>query len=166
MLIFGISGGLAPTGGSSDGCDHSTGQVYARAAAYNNDFAIMYSWFMPKDEPSPGIGHRYDWEGIVVWLDSTQTTLLGVAASAHGKFNTNTNPPLDGSAPLIEYVSFYPLDHSLTFTTTVGGQQPLITWETMPTAVQTSLSNFDWGAANVPFIDANFERNLGLASLS
>lgn len=38
------SGGLDTTGGSSDGCDSSTGQIYTRAATYEEYFAIMYSW--------------------------------------------------------------------------------------------------------------------------
>lgn len=37
-------GGLEPTGGSSEDCDSSTGQVYTRAATYGDYFAIMYSW--------------------------------------------------------------------------------------------------------------------------
>ena len=83
------SGGLSPTGGSNAGCSSSTGQVYARSASFNNAFAIMYAWYMPKvrnachrgvnqkltfalaqDSPSTGLGHRHDWERIVVWLDN------------------------------------------------------------------------------------------------
>ena len=71
----------------------------------------MYAWYMPKvssvssdhcsyaalratqsthfcalrqDEPSTGIGHRHDWEGIVVWIDDpnkSQPVILGVSAS-------------------------------------------------------------------------------------
>ena len=183
-----FSGGLSPTGAPEGHCSKSTGQVYARAEAYNNAYAIMYSWYMPKvsqpdnchsydsvfnavltqDEPSTGIGHRHDWEGIVVWIDDptkTEPTILGAAASAHGKFGTTTSPPLDGTGPLIKYESIWPLDHSLGFTDTVGGQQPLITWETLTDAARTALQNTDFGDANVPFKDGNFEYNLGLAEL-
>ena len=44
----GSSGGLSPTGSSNGGCSSNTGQVYARSASFNNAFAIMYSWYMPK----------------------------------------------------------------------------------------------------------------------
>jgi len=125
----------------------------------------MYAWYWPKDEPLDGVGHRHDWESVVVWLDSTQKTLLGVAASAHGDYSTKTNPSLDGSAPLIEYISYFPLDHQLDFTSTVGGQQPLIAWESLPTVAQAALTNTDFGSANVPFKDANFLNNLAEASL-
>ena len=73
--------------------------MYARAATYNGAYAIMYSWYMPKDEPSTGIGHRHDWENIVVWLssESTSATLTGVAISAHGSYQKTTSPSLDGT---------------------------------------------------------------------
>lgn len=43
---------------------------------------------MPKDSPSDGLGHRHEWEGVIVWLNSaTSTTAANIAAvcpSAHG----------------------------------------------------------------------------------
>lgn len=41
-------------------------KVYARAASYGGSFAVMYSWYWPKDSPSTGLGHRHDWESCVV----------------------------------------------------------------------------------------------------
>lgn len=122
---------------------------------------------MPKDEPSDGLGHRYDWENIVVWLsdESTSATLLGVAASAHGDYDTSTDPALSGNGPLIRYYSTWPLDHQLGFTSTVGGQQPLIAWESLTAAAQTTLNEFDFGSAIVPFKDSNFESYLAEAAL-
>lgn len=121
---------------------------------------------MPKDEPSTGLGHRHDWENIVVWLSADQSTLLGVAASAHSGYSTTTTPSLSGSGPLIDYVSYYPLDHQLALSSTKGGQQPLITWETLTAAAQSALSTTDFGAADVPFIDSRFTTKLGDAELS
>ena len=97
------SGGLAPSGGSNSGCSSSTGQVYARAGSYNGAYGIMYSWYMPKDEPSTGLGHRHDWENIVVWLtsESTSATVRGVAISAHGDYN-KVSGHFTGTSPLIE----------------------------------------------------------------
>ena len=123
---------------------------------------------MPKDEPSDGIGHRYDWENIVVWLenpDAATPTLLGVAASAHGNYQDNTSPSLSGTSPLISYESTWPLDHQLAFTSTVGGQQPLIAWESLTAAAQETLNTFDFGSAIVPFTDADFQSNLAKAAL-
>lgn len=40
-----ISGGLAPRGGASSGCQRSGGQCYVRKAVIDGVTAIMYSWF-------------------------------------------------------------------------------------------------------------------------
>lgn len=94
-------------------CSSSTGQVYARGGTYNGRFAIMYAWYMPKDSPSTGLGHRHDWESSVVWLSaqSTSATIVGGAASAHGDFDTTTSPNLSGNSMLIRYFSIWPVNH-------------------------------------------------------
>lgn len=94
-------------------CSSSTGQVYARGATYNGKFAIMYAWYMPKDSPSTGLGHRHDWESAVVWLSAQSTTasIVGGAASAHGDFDTTTTPNLSGNSLLIRYYSIWPVNH-------------------------------------------------------
>ena len=109
------SGGLATSGDPSGMCSSSPGQVYARAGAHNGAYAIMYSWYMPKDSPGPGLGHRHDWENIVVWLSaqSTTATIRGVAISAHGDYQKVTKPNLDGTRPLIGYRSIFPVNHLL-----------------------------------------------------
>lgn len=129
----------------------------------------MYAWYFPKDEPSTGIGHRHDWEGVIVWLSdssaSTAENILAVCPSAHGGWDCSTDGySLDGTSPLIQYKSTWPLDHQNGLTSEVGGEQPLIAWESLPSAASEALENTDFGKANVPFKDANWERNLGLAS--
>lgn len=152
-----FSAGLAPTGASDGDCSSSTGQVYARAETYGDYYSIMYSWYMPKDEPNLlegalGVGHRYDWENAVIVLtsESTDATLVGMAASYHGDYNvcvgSDCDDYLDGTNPLIDYYSEDDiLDHSLGFTTTVGGMQPLIAWDELPTVAQDALTDKDWG---------------------
>ncbi|KAI1270535.1 NPP1-domain-containing protein [Xylariaceae sp. FL1019] len=159
-------GGLSPTGGSSDDCSSSTGQVYTRGAQYDDYYGLMYSWYMPKDEPSDGLGHRHDWECIVVWLDSSASdaSIVGLSTSAHGGFSTITSSfPLDGTRPKIQYYSVWPVDHQLGTTDTVGGEQPLISWDDLTAAARTALQDTDFGDANVPFKDGNFESNLAEA---
>ncbi|KAF2150629.1 NPP1-domain-containing protein [Myriangium duriaei CBS 260.36] len=155
-------GGLAPTGSSNGGCSSSPGQVYARAGTHNGRYGIMYAWYMPKDEPSDGIGHRHDWECAVVWLSGStgSPSITGVSASAHGGFQFNSSPNLTGTSPLIRYYSQWPLDHQMGYTSTVGGEQPLVAWESLTDAARTALTNTDFGSANVPFKDANFASNL------
>ncbi|KAL3417719.1 hypothetical protein PVAG01_10729 [Phlyctema vagabunda] len=160
--------GLSPTGASNGDCSSSTGQVYVRGATYGGHYAVMYSWYMPKDEPSDGIGHRHDWEGAIVWLSSSTATtaanILAVCPSAHGGWDCTTSYSLSGTGPLIKYESIWPIDHSMGTTSTVGGQQPLIAWESLPTVAQTALETTDFGDANVPFNNAHFTTNLAAAT--
>ncbi|THV44542.1 hypothetical protein BGAL_0621g00040 [Botrytis galanthina] len=162
-------GGLAPTGSSNGECSSSTGQVYVRGAQSGSYYGIMYSWYMPKDEPSTGIGHRHDWEGVIVWLSSSTATtasnIVAVCPSAHGGWDCSTDDySLSGTSPLIKYESIWPIDHSMGLTSTVGGQQPMIAWESLPAAAQTALETTDFGAANVPFIPSAFANNLAAAT--
>ncbi|KAJ7123740.1 npp1 domain-containing protein [Mycena epipterygia] len=161
--------GLQPTGASDGDCSSSTGQIYVRSGASGGNAALMYSWYMPKDEPSTGLGHRHDWEGVIVWLSSATGTsasnILAVCPSAHGGWDCSTDGySLTGTSPLIKYQSIWPVDHSMGLTTTVGGTQPLIAWESLPAVAQSALSTTDFGSAIVPFIDAHFETNLAAAT--
>lgn len=124
---------------------------------------------MPKDEPSTNIGHRHDWEGAIVWLNSSTSTtvdnIVAVCPSAHGGWDCTTKGyTLSGTSPLIQYESIWPLDHSMGLTSVIGGQQPLIAWESLPAVASAALETADFGSANVPFKDANFVTNLGKAT--
>jgi hypothetical protein len=127
----------------------------------------MYSWYMPKDEPSDGIGHRHDWENVVVWLSSASTsaTVLGLAVSQHGGYSKTTTPSFSGVRPFVGYVSYWPLDHQLIADTTEGGSQPLLAWESLTAAARTALTDTDFGSANVPFKDSAFTDNLAEAEI-
>lgn len=122
---------------------------------------------MPKDSPSDGLGHRHDWEGIVVWIDNLDSqTIKGLATSAHGDFDVITSDfPLDGSRPKIRYYSIWPVNHQLGTTSTKGGEQPLIAWDSLTDAARTALENTDFGSATVPFKDSTFTSNLDKAAI-
>ncbi|KAJ4364189.1 hypothetical protein N0V83_009645 [Neocucurbitaria cava] len=156
------SGGLDITGGSNDGCSSSLGQVYGRAGTYNGSYAIMYSWYMPKDEPSSGLGHRHDWENIVVWLSSQSTTatVRGVAISAHGSYQKESSAPFAGTRPKIGYISIWPVNHQLIASEEQGGEQPLIAWESMTAAARSAIETTDFGSATPSFRDSNFQSYL------
>lgn len=116
-----------------------------------------------------GFGHRHDWEGAIVWLTSATSTsasnVVAVCPSQHGGWEcTTTGFTLSGTRPLIEYRSDFPLDHAMFTTTTVGGSQPLIAWESLPAAAQDALQTTDFGSAIVPFKDSTFTNNLAAAT--
>lgn len=160
-------GGLKPTGSPSSGCSKSIGQVYARAGQYKDRWALMYSYYMPKDEPSPGLGHRHDLENCVVWVDdatSANASIVALAASGHGGYQRTSGPfAVDGDRPLIRYYSTWPINHQLGFTNVKGGEQPLIAWESLTEAARNALTTTDFGAAGVPFKDGSFMANLAKA---
>ncbi|KAF5582676.1 NPP1 domain-containing protein [Fusarium pseudoanthophilum] len=162
-----IRGGLATSGSSNGGCSSSTGQVYVRGGTYNGRYGIMYSWYMPKDSPSPGLGHRHDWENAVIWLsgESTSATVVGMAVSQHGGYDKRTSGTFSGNSPLVGYTAIWPTNHQMIFTNDKGGQQPLIAWESLTAAARTALTNTDFGSANVPFKDGSFESNLDKAAV-
>jgi hypothetical protein len=142
--------------------------VYARSQEVNGSVALMYAWYMPKDSPVTGLGHRNDWESAVVWIDSLESqNIKGLATSAHGGFDPiTTNLPLEGDRPKVQYFSIPPVDHQLGTTDAVGGEQPLIAYENLTDAARTALDTTDFGSANVPFKDANFANNLAKAAIS
>lgn len=140
-----------------------------RGGSSGDNYALMYSWYMPKDEPSSGLGHRHDWEGVIVWLaDPTSTTaenILAVCPSAHGEWNCSTDEyTLEGTQPLIRYYNIWPVNHQCGLTSTVGGTQPLVAWESLPSAAVTALEDTDFGSATVPFKEATFASNLASAT--
>ncbi|KAJ6465764.1 putative necrosis and ethylene inducing peptide 2 precursor [Mycena sanguinolenta] len=162
--------GLNPTGSTDGDCTSSTGQIYVRSGTSGGHFGLLYAWYMPKDEVVSGlIGHRHDWEGVIVWLSSSTSTsasnILAVCPSAHGNWDCSTDGfSLTGTSPLIAYQSIFPLDHSMGLTTTVGGTQPLIAWESLPAVAQEALMTTDFGAAIVPFKDDTIVSNLAAAT--
>ncbi|KAJ5600962.1 hypothetical protein N7450_002029 [Penicillium hetheringtonii] len=161
--------GLDITGASNGDCSSSTGQIYVRGKTSGDYYALVYAWYFPKDEPSSGLGHRHDWEGVIVWLsDSTSTSsdnIVAVCPSAHGGWDCSTDGyTLDGTSPLIKYYSTWPVDHQCGLTDTVDGTQPLIAWESLPSVAQDALGTTDFGDANVPLNDGNMDSNLGKAT--
>lgn len=154
------SGGLKPSGSQTGGCEDTTkGQTYARAAAQANDsVAIMYSWYMPKDQTiddvSPG-SHRHDFENVVIWLSSDMATVLGGAASGHGEYKITNGAVPGGDSPTIEYFATVPTNHELQFTETVGNTYPVSDWDAMPDAAKTALQDTDFGDASPPFKVSN-----------
>jgi len=155
-------------GSQNAGCNSNVGQIYARAGDFNGRFAILYSWYMPKDSPSPGLGHRHDWEGVIVWLSSSTSTspdnILAVCPSAHGNWDCSTEYLLSGSGPLIAYYSIWPVNHQCGLSPTRGGQQPLVAWESLSDVVRNALQTTDFGSATVPFKDSTFAGNVAAAT--
>lgn len=123
----------------------------------------MYARYFPKDEASPSLGHRHDWEGIVVWIDhpaNQNPKVLSITYSGHGKNVQPSESNMKDTHPLIAYDSTWLLNHELHISDTAGGTQPLIGWEDLTSAARNALNITDFGKANVPFHDPNFTNHL------
>lgn len=161
------SGGLKPTGAPS-GSGYGS-QVYGRSTWYNGVWAIMYSWYFPKDLPSTGLGHRHDWEHVVVWINNPDVeipTILGVSPSAHSGYSKYTPPSaatIDGTSAKVNYQSHWPINHALDSTSESGDFQDLLVWDQLTDAARTALQDTDFGDANVPMKNDNFLTKLGNA---
>lgn len=97
LLTLAYSKGVAADQEPSDDelCAESTGQVYVRASKYKKHFAIMYSWYMPRDATwtehiHNGAGHRHEGESAIVWLknDKPMQSLLAFRCLPMGKSRT------------------------------------------------------------------------------
>ncbi|PCD22084.1 hypothetical protein AU210_015884 [Fusarium oxysporum f. sp. radicis-cucumerinum] len=172
-----VSGGLQDSGSRTGGCrDTSKGQTYARATMHNGKLAILYAWYWPKDQPASGNvfgGHRHDWESVVVFIDNYQSpgaTLYAAAASGHGNYKHDKNPPMRGNNVMVEYLTSFGKDHELQFKTSPGRTYWIYDWAAMTPAARKGLIDGPsgdprnpWGRADVPFTDAFFANNINKA---
>ncbi|CAH0486626.1 unnamed protein product [Peronospora farinosa] len=162
------SSGLKTTGATDGNCRGAQwgSQIYGRAAWYRKYFVIMYLLYFPKDSPTPGMGHRHDFEEVHIYINNpaeANPTVLAVAASAHGKFEKHAPPHpsiMNGTHAKIRYFSQWPLNHQLEATTEEGGFQELIMWHQLPEKARCALNTVYWGKANNPMRDENFWKRL------
>ena len=162
------SGGLKPTGAINGDCSSSKGQVYVRTTECGGRRAIMYAWYMPKDQVIAGVenGHRHDWESTVVWLNAKNDNFIGISVSGHGGFTSSKNPNkyFSNGHPTIGYDKPFQLpdgvSHRCIFTKEVGGMQPMFDWARMDGKTQRALKRADFGRAVVPFKPGRYEDQL------
>ncbi|KAG7383337.1 hypothetical protein PHYBOEH_009957 [Phytophthora boehmeriae] len=171
-----VSAGLKGTGKIDGDCKGSSlgSQVYGRAAWYNDLWAIMYSWYFPKDVPKgwfKGDGRRHDWVNVVVWIDNPaleRPTVIGASPSTGGDSYARLKPPekvycVNGMTCEFTYGRDPYNGYHTIGTNWLGGglSQDLIMWEQLTDAARATLNVTDFGAPIVvPFIDANFKANL------
>ena len=133
---------------------------------------------MPKDQGGGSLGitgHRHDWECVVVWVNNpavANPTVLGISTSAHGKFPEKESGALKDVMPGTKHpkIKYYQDTavvgtHSVHTTGNEGKYQPIIGWDFMNNAMRSTLNTVEWGEANCPINDANFNNNLGKAAL-
>ncbi|RYP89301.1 hypothetical protein DL769_000135 [Monosporascus sp. CRB-8-3] len=95
----------SPSSDCRDGDRLQNNNVYSRKRCNNGWCAIMYEYYFEKDQTvwgSFGVGHRHDWENVVVFAQGDE--VKWVAPSCHGKYDHATGSPrLDGVRPKVVY---------------------------------------------------------------
>ncbi|MFM9445018.1 NPP1 family protein [Streptomyces acidiscabies] len=180
-----LNGGLNPSGSIGGGCrtDHlGNANTYARAKCNNGWCGIIYTLYFEKDQADPtgisGLGHRHDWECVVVWVKQGAAQPSYISASRHGGFNTIPvdQAPMDGVHAKIVYHKDGASTHAFRFAKSGetaeawpdgGWDHPaLVSWDHYPASkdpsknLQTIMNNSDWGNANFPLQDSKFNDTL------
>ena len=162
------SGGLKPSGapdGECQGSKHGS-QVYGRATWFNDIWTIMFAWYFAKDSPMPLLGHRHDWENIVLFIDNPahqNPKILGCSTSWHSGYIKYAPCPedfIDGYNVMIKYEHSFPLNHALNITKDAGEFQDLIMWHQLSDLARLALNKTDFGDANTPMNDLNFKAKI------
>ncbi|GMF15399.1 unnamed protein product [Phytophthora lilii] len=168
ITICKTSGGLQTSGSPRGGCRGSGhgSQIYGRSTWFNGVWAIMYSWYFPKDSPSSRMGHRHDWEHVVIFIDNPaipEPKILGCSPSWHSGYNKYAPCPpevIDGTSVKVKYEHSWPLNHALEITNDGGSFQDLIMWDQMTDFARRALNDTKFGKANTPMNDWNFQGKL------
>ncbi|KAG7381538.1 hypothetical protein PHYBOEH_010878 [Phytophthora boehmeriae] len=165
-----VTEGLKGTGGTS-GCKVSLlgSQVYGRSAWHGDVWAIMYAWYFPKGFWADFPTRRHDWVNAIVWIDNPaleNPKIVGLSASEGGsKYKVAAPAPKyaieNGTTPTFCHsLALFLGAPYMDFATRRGEFQDLIMWEQLTDEARTALETTDFGKAEVPFIDANFEKKL------
>ncbi|MGK3940942.1 NPP1 family protein [Streptomyces caeruleatus] len=175
-----LNGGLKPTGPITGECRSGHlghANTYSRAKCNNGWCGIIYASYFEKDEASPGIGHRHDWECMVVWVKEGDALPSYLSASAHGGFSTHpiADVPMNGQRVEAVYHKDGASTHAFRFAkwgetpendTGAWHQENLLTWDNMASNLRGILNASDWGDANFPLQDSKFADHLNKAKPS
>ncbi|MGW0823633.1 NPP1 family protein [Streptomyces sp. NPDC002845] len=181
-----LNGGLNPSGSITGQCRGSghldNDNSYSRAKCDQGWCGIIYATYFEKDQATPfGGGHRHDWECVVVWVRQGAGQPSHVSVSAHGGFSTypaDQVPWWDANRqhPKIVYHKDGVSTHA--FRLAKWGEEPenatgqwhwedLVSWDQYPaTWIRDRLADNNWGSANFPIKNGNFESNLNKAKPS
>nr|AUD40039.1 Nep1-like protein Pc553546 [Phytophthora capsici] len=80
-----ITGGLKGTK-DTEACTEAPlgSQVYGRSTWFQDKWAMMYSWYFPKNFCAYKAAGRHDWANVVIWIDNPaaeNVTFLGASLS-------------------------------------------------------------------------------------
>lgn len=152
------SQGLRDSGSHNGNCGSSnTGISYSRSACNSGWCGYMYAFYFPKDNgfPFPSLGHRHDWEEVVVWVKNNQ--IQGAAYSAHGDYQRDQSFSAQGNTVNVEY-GIDGVTHSMRKISSNrvgdGDVWPTASWSLLNASVKSVLNSRGlFGSTNVAIRD-------------
>lgn len=184
---IGADGTLNPglgLGGDVNGHCHDYAQLanantYSREKCNNGWCAVMYASYFEKDQATYGplaIGHRHDWEHVIVWIQNNQVQYVSVSQHSSYQVAAASAIRFDGTHPKIVYHKDGASTHDFRFANSnddppenaTGGWffPRLVGWNGYPAGYRDKLMNADFGDATIKIKDGSFESNLAYAKPS
>ncbi|MDX6312422.1 MAG: hypothetical protein QOF44_1886 [Streptomyces sp.] len=172
-----INPGLA-LGGDVNGHCHDMAQLsnantYSREKCNNGWCAVVYASYFEKDQATLGpaaIGHRHDWEHVVVWINNNQVQYVSVSQHTSYAISAASGVRFDGSHPKIVYHKDGASTHDFRFANT--NDEPaenatgnwfyprLVGWEGYPAGYRDKLMSANFGDATIKITDGSFNSTL------
>ncbi|KAK4182831.1 secreted protein [Podospora australis] len=170
FLNPGMGCGKSPQGGCRDEIDLNNNNVYSRSRCNNGWCAHIYAYYFEKDFPNvctAAIGHRHDWEHVVVWTKNDKA--IYVATSAHGEYYPRkaSDVAWDGTHPKIVYHLEGQGTHAMRFAS--KSEKPenhkktwfrgtLVSYYGFPSVdLRNKMMRADWGKASIDLRDSRIE---------
>ncbi|MFD4523091.1 NPP1 family protein [Streptomyces sp. NPDC058470] len=178
---IGADGTLNPglsLGGDVNGHCHDPGQLnnanaYSREKCNNGWCAVMYASYFEKDQATLGpaaIGHRHDWEHVIVWIYNNQVQYVSVSQHSTYQVLPSSSIRFDGNHAKIVYHKDGASTHDFRFANTndepaenaTGGwfYPRLVGWDGYPSGYRDKLMNANFGDATIKIKDGSFNDNL------
>lgn len=167
------SGGLQATGSESGGCgDGSKGQTVVRSQCEDGGLcAHMYALYFPKDQgmvggvPTRGVGHRHEWENVVVWAKGGAVEAVSFSQHSGYAIKKAGEVVLAGRSVSVEYGTAGAPTHSFAAGNGGGVRVPApVSLGSVPAAARATLNTPDtFGGIDFPARDDLFEAKLAAA---
>ncbi|MFK0192208.1 NPP1 family protein [Kitasatospora sp. NPDC090308] len=161
-------------GGDVNGHCHDYAQLadsntYSRTRCNNGWCALMYASYFEKDQATLGpaaIGHRHDWEHVLVWVHDDQVQYVSVSQHSGYQVAARSAIRFDGTHPKIVYHKDGVSTHDFRFAN--ANDEPaenatgtwfyprLVGWDGYPAGYRDKLLAADFGAATIKIGDGDF----------
>jgi hypothetical protein len=162
-------------GGDVNGHCHDMAQLtndntYSREKCNNGWCAVMYASYFEKDQATLGpaaIGHRHDWEHVIVWIYNNAVQYVAVSQHSSYAISAASGVRFDGTHPKIVYHKDGASTHDFRFANT-NDEPPenatgswfyprLVGWNGYPAGYRDKLMSADFGDATIKIDDGDFQ---------